>query len=126
MTEHPPLETLRRFADGLLPPDDMATVAIHVAGCETCRKQANGAEGPSSPYAGAIRHVTGKASEREERFTNERRRAWSDLEQILALPTEKWNRAVRSSPRYLSYAFARQALAASEAGSRNEERLRTD
>lgn len=125
MSDHPSAETLRRFAEGLLSPDDMATVAIHVAGCEACRKRANGGgdeeqedreSGTSSPYAGAIRRVARKSAQREARFNRDKRRAPSDLARILALPADEWNGAVRSSPRYLSYAFARQALAASKAG----------
>ena len=116
MSDHPPLKTLRRFADGLLQPDDMATVAIHVAGCESCRKQANREERSSSPYQGAVRRVARRSAKREAQFKRASRRAPSDLARILNLPTEEWNHAVRSSPRYHSYAFAQQALAASKAG----------
>jgi len=115
MTEHPPTETLRRFADGLLQPDDMALVAIHVAGCERCRDRAHREQTPRSPYAGAIQSVARRAAKRETRFRQEEHRAPGDLARILALPTEEWNRAVRSSPRYHSYAFARHTLAASKA-----------
>lgn len=122
MAKHPTIESLQRFADGLLPPDDMATVAIHVAGCDECRKRANGErlenqqDRETNSYAGAIRRIARKSTQRGARFNRDKRRAPSDLAKILALPTDEWNRAIRSSPRYLSYAFAQQALAASKAG----------
>jgi len=114
VTEHPPIDSLARFAQGLLPPREMATVAIHVARCETCRTAATRPSidpgGHPATYGEAIRRVTRRASHRAAQHERETRRAPGALDQILALPAEEWNRAIRSSPKYHSYAFAQYAL----------------
>ncbi len=116
MTEHPPIDSLARFARGLLPPREMATVAIHVARCETCRTAAtrpsiHPGTGPST-YGEAIHRVARRAGHRATQHELAKKRAPGALDQILALPTEEWNRAIRSSPKYHSYAFAQYALRA--------------
>lgn len=97
----------------------MATVAIHVARCETCRTAAtrpsiHPGTGPST-YGEAIHRVARRAGHRATQHELDKRTAFGALDQILALPTEEWNRAIRSSPRYHSYAFAQYALATCKA-----------
>lgn len=96
-------------------------MALHVAGCKSCQAAATrprlGPEGePVSPYAAAIRRVAERSAPRATRHERQRRRAPGLVDQILALPTAEWDRAIRSSPRFHSYAFARQVLSASKAG----------
>ena len=125
MSDHPPIDSLARFATGLLPPQETVTVALHVASCTTCQAAATrpepelgpGPEGePTSPYAAAIRRVAERSGRRVARHQRASRRAPGLLDQLLELPTEEWDRAIRSSPRFHSYAFARQVLASSKAG----------
>ena len=138
VSTHPPIDSLARFATGLLPAQETVTVALHVASCPTCQAAATrpqpglrpGPAGePTSPYAAAIRRVAERSGRRAARHERQTRRAPSLLDQLLALPTESWDRAIRSSPKFHSYAFARQLLVTCRAGwthdPKRSERLAT-
>jgi len=109
-------------------------VALHVVACPRCRAATtyppetleappgSPTTGLSGPYAAAIERVARRSVRRGVHQARERRRAPALVDRVLALPPDEWDRAIRSSPRLQSYAFARQALARSRAGWTDEPR----
>ena len=122
MSAHPPIDSLARFAAGLLPGSEMVPVALHVVGCPRCRAATTHPTattprgGPSSAYAEAIGRVARRSAARASRHARQRRRAPALLSRVLGLPPEEWDRVIRSSPRLHSHAFACQALTEARAG----------
>ncbi|MGD2114331.1 MAG: hypothetical protein PVG07_04720 [Acidobacteriota bacterium] len=115
-TPHPGPEELRSFALGRSLPEDTARVGLHLARCSGCRRRlaesgigATGAGRPG-PFDQAFRRASETARRAAIGLEESRRASDGSLAHLRNLTPEERSRAIRSTPRLRSFAFARHLL----------------